>query len=140
MGKKFADSLVEGKKDKLTAALIGELGAGKTTFVQGFAEGLSIEGRIISPTFIIMRKYEVPKNGVKRFDSFYHVDLYRIEEDAYEEVKNLGVEDIWGKPGNIVFVEWAEKIADIIPDDSYEIDFEILDDTERRITIVTNDG
>jgi len=120
LGKKFSASLTGGE----TIALIGELGAGKTTFAQGLAQGLGIEGRIVSPTFILMRTY----------GNLYHIDLYRLEKDIDEEVKNLGLTDIWGKKENIVVVEWAEKITEMLPENTIWINFEILDNG-RKITI-----
>jgi tRNA threonylcarbamoyladenosine biosynthesis protein TsaE len=105
-------------------ALTGNLGSGKTTFVQGLAEGLGIKSRIISPTFILMRKYD--KN-------FYHIDLYRLEEKVEQEVKNLGLEDIWTNPQNLVVIEWAEKIKNIIPKTAIWIKFENLGGDKRRI-------
>ncbi len=110
----------------IVIGLIGELGAGKTTFAQGFAEGLGIKNRIISPTFILMRKY----------GDFYHIDLYRLEKDVENEVRNLGLFDIWEKPENIILIEWAEKIENILPKDSIKIEFELLDEFERKIRIV----
>lgn len=103
---------------------MGDLGAGKTTFVQGLAEGLGIKERILSPTFILMREY----------GNLYHVDLYRLEEGIDEEVRNLGLTDIWGKKDNIVIIEWAEKITDLLPENTIWMNFEILDEG-RRITI-----
>src|SRR5258708_2304483 len=73
-------------------ALVGDLGAGKTTFLQGFAEGLGIKNKIVSPTFILMREY----------GHFYHLDLYRFEGDVEKEVENLGLLDIWKDPKNVV--------------------------------------
>ncbi len=121
LGQKLAASLKGGE----TIALVGDLGAGKTTFVQGLAQGLGIKNRMISPTFILMREY----------DNFYHVDLYRLEENVDEEVRNLGLTDIWGKSGKIVVIEWAEKITDLLPPNTIWINFEILDDEKRKITI-----
>lgn len=131
MGKDFAASLIEGKREFLTLGLIGELGSGKTTFTQGFAEGMGVEKRIISPTYILMREYELEG----RFKSFYHIDLYRLEENVSKEAKEFGIFDIWEKMGNIVVVEWAEKIADIMPDGAYKIEFETVDIKERKIKI-----
>jgi tRNA threonylcarbamoyladenosine biosynthesis protein TsaE len=111
-------------------ALTGDLGSGKTTFVQGFAQGLGFAGRIISPTFILIRKY-----GLKSKD-FYHIDLYRFEENVWEEVKNLGIEEIWNDPNNIVVIEWAEKIKDNIPSKVTWIKFESMGEDEREITIL----
>lgn len=132
LGKKFADSLTEGKKEFLTLGLTGELGSGKTTFTQGFAQGMGVEKRVISPTYILIREYELEGN---RFNTLFHIDLYRLQEDVQKEAKELGIFDIWEKPGNIVIIEWAEKIADIMPDSAYRIDFETLDNKERKIVI-----
>ena len=109
----------------MTIALVGDLGAGKTTFTQGFASGLGVKARILSPTFILMRKYE----------DFYHVDLYRLEENVEKEVVNLGLTDIWGKNKNVVLIEWAEKIDDILPKDVIRIEFETLGEKKRRIVV-----
>lgn len=106
-------------------ALTGDLGSGKTTFVQGFAQGLGISSKIISPTFILMRKYQ----------NFYHVDLYRFEDNIQSEVRNLGLTDIWGKPGNVVVIEWAEKIRDMIPKEATWIKFENMGEDKRKITV-----
>jgi len=121
-GQRVADKI--GGKGAIIA-LIGNLGAGKTTFTQGFASGLGIKKRIISPTFILMRKYE----------DFYHVDLYRLEDDVEKEVTNLGLTDIWGKNGNVVLIEWAEKIEGILPKDTIRIEFETLSEDERKIVV-----
>ena len=131
LGKKFADSLIEGKREFLTLGLTGELGSGKTTFTQGFAEALGVEKRVISPTYILIREYELKG----RFNTLFHIDLYRLQENIENEAKELGITDIWENPGNIVIIEWAEKIADIMPDSAYRADFKILDNQERKIVI-----
>lgn len=139
-GQEFAASLIEGTRQFATIGLIGELGAGKTTFVQGFSEGLGIK-RVISPTFILMRTYDVPlvAGHTKRFENFYHIDLYRLEKNIEDEVKNIGLLDIWEKPGNIVFIEWAEKIESLLPNDAYIMKFEIIGEEERKITVDKNE-
>lgn len=125
MGKKTAIDLEGGE----TLALTGDLGSGKTTFTQGLAEGLGIEGRIISPTFILMRKYLAPKLN------FYHIDFYRLENGLENEVKNLGIDDTWGKENNIVAIEWAEKIKDTLPAGTIWVRFENLGEEKRKILI-----
>jgi len=125
LGKKFAADLKGGE----ILALIGDLGSGKTTFVQGLTEGLGIEGRTISPTFILMREYKSSK-----FD-FYHVDLYRLEDNLEDEIKNLGVNDVWGKENNVVAIEWAEKIEKILPEEVTTIKFKNLGEDKREIVI-----
>ena len=124
-GQKIAADLAI-KHLPLVIALTGNLGSGKTTFVQGFAKELGIKQRIISPTFILMRKYG---------ENFYHIDLYRLEEDIENEVRNLGVEDIWKDPKNVVIIEWAEKIKNLIPKNAKWIKFENLGKDERKITV-----
>ena len=129
-GQKIENNIVHSTEYKVhrqvVLALTGELGSGKTTFVQGFAKGLGIKQRIISPTFILMRKYG---------NNFYHIDLYRLEENIENEVKNLGVEDIWKDPKNIVIIEWAEKIKKIIPKNVKWIRFENLGTDNRKIIV-----
>lgn len=110
-------------------ALTGELGSGKTTFVQGFAQGLGVSARILSPTFILMRCYEAKDK------TFCHVDLYRLEKNLQSEVENFGLTDIWGKPESVVIIEWAEKIREMIPKEAEWIEFENMGENERKITI-----
>src|SRR5690554_431438 len=104
-------------------ALTGELGAGKTTFVKGIAEGLGISSRITSPTFIIMRSYD---------NNFYHVDLYRLDDNIDQEVANLGLLDIIKEGNSIVVIEWAEKIRNLLPENTIWINFKILEENKRK--------
>ena len=124
-GRKTAADIKRGQ----TLALTGDLGSGKTTFVQGFAEGLGHIGRIISPTFILMRKYDLPDGD------FYHVDLYRFEDNVEKEVENIGLRDIWGNKDNIVVIEWAEKIKNLLPENTKWLKFEMVGENERKITV-----
>jgi len=105
-------------------ALVGELGAGKTTFVQGFAKALGIRQRITSPTFLIFRKYKIPLNQLTKNQllNFYHVDLYRVH--SVKELKVLNFKNILHSPLNIVLIEWAEKIKKSLPSNTIWINFE----------------
>ncbi|MBI5122538.1 tRNA (adenosine(37)-N6)-threonylcarbamoyltransferase complex ATPase subunit type 1 TsaE [Candidatus Roizmanbacteria bacterium] len=105
--------------------LYGDLGSGKTTFVQGLARGLGIEKRIISPTFIIMRTYEIEDKN------FYHVDLYRIENE--KDVEGLGLLEIMKDDASIVVIEWPEKIENLLPEKRKDIFFKYLDGDRREI-------
>lgn len=124
LGRKIGSSLKGGE----IYALSGNLGAGKTTFMQGFAEGLGYSGRLTSPTFILMRQYPLNKK------TLFHLDLYRFEENIKDEIDNLGVTDLWGRKENIMVIEWAEKIKEYLPEKTKWINFEIIGDTERKIT------
>jgi tRNA threonylcarbamoyladenosine biosynthesis protein TsaE len=118
-------------------ALIGELGSGKTTFVKGFARGLGIRKRIISPSFVLIRRYEITKGNqsltINHQSFLCHIDLYRLE--SLSDIGGLGLEEIWNNPYNIVIVEWAEKIKKILPKQRTEINFEYLSKNKRKITI-----
>lgn len=124
---KIAGTLASGFKSGGVIALSGELGAGKTTFVQGFAEGLGIKDKIISPTFLIIRQYPIPDQ--KNF--FYHIDLYRIEKVSLED---LGLKEILTEPGNIVVIEWPERIKDF-SDYNLKINIESEDESLRNILV-----
>lgn len=108
--------------------LYGELGSGKTTFVQGFARGLGITTRLLSPTFIIVRRYELPEENF-----FYHIDLYRTSSTA--DLKQLGLSEIFLDPAAYVVVEWAEKLGELLPKDRRDIYFTTLDDERHTIII-----
>ncbi|MBI1863850.1 tRNA (adenosine(37)-N6)-threonylcarbamoyltransferase complex ATPase subunit type 1 TsaE [Candidatus Woesebacteria bacterium] len=125
----IAKNLSSNLKGGEILALVGNLGAGKTTFIQGLGLSLGID-RVISPTFILMRKYKT-----KRF-SFYHIDLYRLEVNLKEEIKNLGITDIWGKKENVVAIEWADKIKDLLPKNTIWINFKNIKNQERQIEII----
>ena len=92
-------------------ALSGELGAGKTCFVQGAAAGLGVEARVTSPTFVLVREYlgRVP---------MVHTDVYRL--DRLVDVRDLG-EDVMS-PEVVTFVEWADAVAPLLPDDRLEVE------------------
>lgn len=132
MGEKIANNLKGGE----VLALRGALGAGKTTFVQGVAKILGIDQRVISPTFIIMRKYDIPLiHQPKGIKYFYHIDLYRLEGAVESELKNIGAPSIWGKIENVVAIEWAEKVTGMYPQKTIRIKFENVGGKKRKITI-----
>lgn len=109
--------------------LTGDLGYGKTTFVQGFAKGLGISHRILSPTFIIMRTYDIPGSDKR----LYHIDLYRIK--STDDLKSLGIEEVLNDPKAIVIIEWPDKFIDILPQQRLDITFVYVSDSQRRINI-----
>jgi tRNA threonylcarbamoyladenosine biosynthesis protein TsaE len=123
LGKRFAERLKMGD----FVALYGDLGSGKTTFIQGLAKGLGITRRIISPTFIIARHYVI-NNG-----SFYHVDLYRTE--SKHDLLGVGLDQIIEDKTNIVALEWAEKMREMLPEKRMDIRFQYLDNNKRQISI-----
>ena len=128
----FAKEFLEAR-EKTNATVIGcqgDLGSGKTTFIQGFAKGLDIAEKVLSPTFVIIRKYKIPDTKYK-IQNFYHVDAYRI--DKPKEILELGWKDIIMDPTNIVVVEWADRIKSILPKDAIIIDFQTIGKKKRKI-------
>lgn len=108
-------------------ALTGELGAGKTIFVQGFAKAFGVKDKIISPTFVLIRQHKFGKSIL------YHIDLYRLKNRI--NIKELGIEEIISNPDNLVLIEWAEKIDKDLPKKTTLINIEKINDTERLITV-----
>src|SRR5882724_3045198 len=129
-GEEFAKTLKGGE----ILALHGDLGSGKTTFIQGLAKGLGINKKIISPTFIIMRTYAVQvKNQKSKIKNFYHVDLYRIENE--KDIEGIGLLELMNDPENIIAIEWPEKIENLLPEKRNDLFFTYLDDQKREIII-----
>jgi len=109
-------------------ALSGDLGAGKTTFVQGLACGLGITAAITSPTFILVNRYRLPDGR-----RLHHADCYRLK-DAPLEMWDIGLDDLLAGE-DIVVIEWADRIPGLLPDDHLEIAFTYVDDTQRSLTL-----
>jgi len=140
LGEEFAEETLRRGSGPaaLVLALQGELGAGKTTFLQGFARGLGVKEKILSPTFIILKKFKIKSDkrqetSDKRFKNFYHIDCYRLNKP--EEILNLGFREIITNSENIVAIEWPEKIENILPENITSIKFEHLEKNKREILI-----
>lgn len=110
-------------------ALHGELGAGKTTFLQLLGRVLGVTETITSPTFVIMKKYATTD---VQFSQFVHIDAYRIE--SVDEMRPLQFEVELTEKGSIIGIEWAERIAELLPPDTLHIDITIEGET-RVITM-----
>ena len=108
-------------------ALSGELGSGKTCFTGGLARGLGVDEKyqITSPTFTLINEYPARCK-------LYHFDVYRL--NGYSEFEDLGYEEYFYSDG-VVVIEWAEKIVQILPAETFFISFKYLDENRRKIMI-----
>ncbi len=118
-GKKIGDHI----REKILICLNGDLGAGKTCFTKGIAEGLQIEEDITSPTFILVEEY-VGRMGL------YHFDVYRIEDP--EELYFIGFDDYLSKDA-VTIIEWASQIEEILPKERLEVEINYTENGERDI-------
>ena len=107
------------QRSALVIALSGDLGAGKTTFAQGFAEALGIKERVLSPTFVIMKIYAIQKRA--QIKHFIHIDCYRIHSSR--DLASLGVKEIFKDARAIVLIEWPERIRGLIPKNALWVRF-----------------
>jgi len=132
-GEQLAASITKAQKEGTDiphiVCLYGELGAGKTVFTQGFAKGLGLPSRLVSPTFIIMKRYGL-ENQTKYF---YHVDLYRLQK--IEDIQGLGLTEIFYDKQTIVIVEWAERLGKLLPRERIDVQWERVVDNTRTIHI-----
>ena len=128
VGRILAEEIVcqPNKKDQkaLVIGLEGDLGSGKTTFIQGLAKGFGIKERITSPTFVIFKKYKI------QVSSFYHIDCYRIAKA--KELIDLDFREILSSPQNVIAIEWAERISKILPSNALWMKFEYLPRTKQK--------
>lgn len=132
LGKRLAKEISKAPlaKGALTLGLIGDLGSGKTTFLKGFAQGLKVKSKILSPTFVIIKRFPLTRLP---FANFYHIDCYRIQDP--KELLALGLREIMDDPKNMVAVEWAEKIKKLLPPDVSILKFKLSGEQKRKITL-----
>lgn len=131
--KKFAREFAKDLKGGEVLALVGELGAGKTTFVQGLTEGLGIKDKIQSPTFVILKEYSI-KNSKSEIKNFIHIDCYRLK--SVKDALSVGISDYLGHPSTVTVIEWASQIEKILPKNTIWIKFEHVSENKRKISVM----
>ncbi|OHB18819.1 MAG: tRNA (adenosine(37)-N6)-threonylcarbamoyltransferase complex ATPase subunit type 1 TsaE [Parcubacteria group bacterium RIFCSPHIGHO2_01_FULL_56_18] len=124
----FLASLSPAKSGATIVTFSGDLGAGKTTFVKGIAHALGIEEHITSPTFVILKIYDL--HGQK-FERLIHMDAYRLK--GRQHLKVLGWDELVKDPGNLILVEWPEKIGEAIPEGAKRISLRYSDEGRHII-------
>ncbi len=130
LAKLFAEELLKTKPEKYAFVIgfVGELGAGKTTFIKYFLRALGVKDRITSPTFILFRRFALsqlrrsrhstflddrPRSYNLNYKNIWHIDAYRVKSS--KEILQLGLAKVFANPQNLVVVEWADKIKSILP-------------------------
>lgn len=114
-------------------ALIGDLGAGKTYLTRGIARGLGIAEPVTSPTFILVAEYSTASGF-----TFYHADCYRLDAThGVAEALAIGLDELLNGDG-VAVVEWADRIAALLPPDHLRVELTVLDDTRRALTFTAH--
>lgn len=108
--------------------LEGDLGAGKTTLTQEVSRQLGVKESVISPTFVIMKKYEVVD---EKFKYLIHIDAYRLTKS--EELWKLGFQEILNDKNKLIIIEWPENVPDCIPKEALNIKLSHIDENTRTI-------
>lgn len=128
-GKNFAKKLKGGE----VLALFGDLGAGKTKFLQGLAEGLGVKNKVNSPTFNILKIYKTKKES--KVKTFCHIDAYRLSSE--KDLIALGIEEYFQDKDTVTAIEWAENVLRILPRKRINIKIEHIvgNDAERGIFV-----
>lgn len=127
--KRFVGTLIPGERATLIT-LSGELGAGKTAFTKAVAWALGIEEVVTSPTFVLEKIYLLSEG--KSFKRLIHIDAYRLEKGS--ELSALGFDEIMRGAGNLVMLEWPEKVQDALPEPAVKISITVGADDTRTIT------
>ncbi|MDH6307214.1 tRNA threonylcarbamoyladenosine biosynthesis protein TsaE [Dysgonomonas sp. PFB1-18] len=122
-----AIEFIKGMGDNTVFAFRGEMGAGKTTFIKSICENLGVSDTINSPTFAIVNEYRSDSGEL-----IYHFDFYRINK--IEEAYDFGYEDYFYS-GSLCFIEWPEKVEDLLPHDTVNVYIKALEDGSREVTI-----
>ena len=128
----LAKKIIKSKPGKhaVVAALEGELGAGKTTFAQGFARALGIKSRITSPTFVLIKDYKLWTMGHRHL---IHIDAYRLK--GYKDLENLEVKEMIADPKNIILIEWSDRVKEVLPKNYIKIHIDHIDKNTRKIRL-----
>lgn len=136
IGAFLAGFLLRSKKDwrhPLVVGIVGELGAGKTTFVQGFARALGVKEKIVSPSFVVMRAFRL--GGRKKFRHLIHIDCWRLKNS--KEIKELGFSKLAEDRGAVILIEWADRIKNILPFHTVWISIICVAPHKREIVVDT---
>ena len=146
LAKKYAKNL----KGGAVLGLIGNLGAGKTVFIKGLAQGLGLKKNITSPTFVIMKVYPVKSRSARilpkakllngaysikkgKIKNLVHIDAYRLKKG--QDLIAIGAQEYFSRPETITVIEWADRVKKVLPKRTKYIKIKILEDNKRKIAL-----
>lgn len=128
---RFVGALAPSPRGAMLVTLSGELGAGKTAFAKAVAKALGVEDTVNSPTFVLEKIYQLG-SSTSKFKRLVHIDAYRLEEGS--ELAPLGFVELMRDAGNLILLEWPEKVADALPADAVRLSLTVLPDGSRTIS------
>lgn len=131
----FLATLAPASGGATVVTLSGDLGAGKTTFVKALARQLRVREEVTSPTFVIERLYDLPKNvgHPMSYTTLVHIDAYRLT--SAQELEVLGWKEVIADKNNLILLEWPEMVEGAIPGGAIRVRLEWISETERDIAI-----
>ena len=132
---KLGERLAQGLKLCVPVMLFGNLGAGKTELTKGICAGLGYGGRVLSPTFQLVREYDLASSDQKPAARIYHIDLYRLER--FTDIKTIGLKDYFSDIGALVLLEWADRLErGSLPKPRIEVRIVVLSEKTRKFDIL----
>ena len=124
--KNFARELKGGE----IIGLVGSLGAGKTIFAKGIANGLGIKKTVTSPTFVIMKVYEI-RNPKSEIRNLIHIDAYRLKSE--EDITAIGADEYFKREDTVTVIEWPENVKKVLPEKTIYVNIYIKEGNKRII-------
>lgn len=151
LGRDFAEQCLASPTQRAVFELIGDVGAGKTTFTRGLAEGLRAQEPVTSPSFTISKRYafplpEIPEKCCKNYNpnnnnpdtsegQLIHYDFYRLDDPG---IMRDELAEALAEPNSIIVVEWGSDIADLLPADKVRLEITLCKDGSRTVKIITS--
>jgi len=127
----FVENLPSKSETALVIGLVGDLGSGKTTFVQSVAKLLKVKELVVSPTFVLQKRYQINLEK-SSFESLIHIDAYRLENG--KDLLGLDWNEISNNSKNIIFIEWPERVEEVFDSNVKKIYYKFIDEHTREIS------